>query len=232
MVERKGLESNVQSVLLNASENDCFSLDAITIPSSNANENEENLRLGFDPSNIVKGPPVYVRKQVYYQAYASTTFSIQQATNIIDWIGQKSDSDDCLPFAIKLIENSEIISIAEDNGEFGCGNILAKCLKKLDGYNVLVCVSRKVKGCFVTDMIACTQKHHMIKDAAEIAIELLHKQLTGLDLVHKDDEVPLIGERAQIERTGKINEGTAGIQPPTLDSAKKRMKKKPVVAKR
>jgi hypothetical protein len=228
MVERKDVENNV---LLNALEDEFFSLDGIT--NNNANEkNEESLRLGFDPSNVVKGPPVYVRKQVYYQAYASTTFSIQQATNIIDWIGQKSDSDDCLPFAIKLIENSEIISIAEDNGEFGCGNILAKCLKKLDGYNVLVCVSRKVKGCFVTDMIACTQKHHMIKEAAEKAIELLHKQLTGLDLEHKDDEGPTMGERATAEKRVKVNNVTTGIQPPTLDSAKKKMKKKPVVTRR
>ena len=154
----------------------------------NSQSNPSDL-LGFDPVNIVQGPPFYVRKQVYYQGWAATTWSIEQATNIIDYIGQKADSEDCLPFAVKLIQNNELISIAEDNGEFGCGNVLSRCLKKLDGFNVLVCVTRRVKGFFVADMVQ-TQKLHAVKEAGDRALELLHKQLTGSDLRKEEVEVP------------------------------------------
>lgn len=146
--------------------------------------------LGFDPQNIIEGPPVYIRRQLYYQAYASTTFSIEQATNLIDYIGTQVDSDDCLPFAVKLIENDEIIAVAEDNGEFGCGAVLSRCLKRLDGFNVLVCVARKVKGAFVADMVQ-SQKLHAVKEAADKALELLHKQLTGSDLGREENDINL-----------------------------------------
>ncbi len=146
--------------------------------------------LGFDPQNIIQGPPVYIRRQMYYQAYASTTFSIEQATNIIDFIGTQVDSDDCLPFAVKLIENNELISVAEDNGEFGCGAVLARCLKQLDGFNVLICVARRVKGAFVSDMVQ-SQKLHTVKEAANKALELLHKQLTGSDLAKSETNINL-----------------------------------------
>jgi hypothetical protein len=130
----------------------------------------------FDVNNIISSNPVYVRKQVYYQGHATTTYSIVQATNIIDYICKKYNSEDCAPFAVKIIEGGQIISVAEDNGEFLCGNILASALKKLEGYNVLVIVTRNVKGCFVTDMIQ-TQKRNYIKTAAEKAIELLFNHL-------------------------------------------------------
>lgn len=177
--------------------------------------------LGFDPANIVQGPPVYIRKQVYYQGYASTTWGIAQATNIIDFIGCKTDSDDCLPFAVKLIENNELISVAEDNGEFACGKVLEKTLKKLDGYNVLVCVARKVKGAFVVDMVQ-GQKLHAVKEAAEKALELLHKQLTGGDLI-KDREK---GVNDHGETNSSLKVAHTAAPPPSLEAMKDRMKRK------
>jgi|EP01033_Poteriospumella_lacustris_P011689 hypothetical protein len=139
----------------------------------------------FDPVNIISSNPVYVRKQVYYQGHAATTYSVNQATNIIDHICKKYNSEDCAPFALKIIEGGQIISVAEDNGEFTCGAILANALKKLEGYNVLVVVTRCVKGCFVTDMIQ-PQKRNYIKMAAEKAIELLFNHLQNPQPVVED----------------------------------------------
>lgn len=136
----------------------------------------ETTEAAFDTTNIISSKPIHVRKQVYYQGHASTTYSVNQATNIIDYICKKYNSEDCAPFALKIIEGGQIISVAEDNGEFLCGTILANALKKLEGYNVLVVVTRCVKGCFVTDMIQA-QKRNYIKVAAEKAIEELFNHL-------------------------------------------------------
>ena len=71
-----------------------------------------------------------------------------------------------------------MVSIAEDNGEFSGGAILAECLKKKEGYNILVCVSRSVSGCFVTDMVQ-SQKHRAVKEAASRALAKLFDRLTS-----------------------------------------------------
>lgn len=65
-----------------------------------------------------------------------------------------------------------------DNGEFACGEILKTCLTKVEGFNVLVCVSRHVDGMFVTDMVQA-QKHRAVKEAASKALELLKAHLTN-----------------------------------------------------
>jgi len=65
-----------------------------------------------------------------------------------------------------------------DNGEFACGDILKACLNKVEGFNVLVCVSRHVDGMFVTDMVQA-QKHRAVKEAASKALELLKEHLTN-----------------------------------------------------
>ncbi len=132
----------------------------------------------FDPSNLFTGPPVYVRKQFAYVGHASTTYSVEQAILIMDYIGQRSESDECLPFAVALVENGEMISISEDNGEFGCGEILATALKRVEGFNVLVCVSRHTSGCFVSDMFQ-GQKHRAVRDAAVKALDMLSSHLVG-----------------------------------------------------
>ena len=71
-----------------------------------------------------------------------------------------------------------MISIAEDNGEFSAGEILADCLKKKEGYNLLICVCSNVSGCFVTDMVQ-SQKYRAVKEAATRAIAKLFDRLTS-----------------------------------------------------
>lgn len=145
-------------------------------------EAEENIpieiTLGFDPSNIISGPPIYLRKQVYYQAHVVPTYSLSQALLIIKYLGEKFDSTDVLPYAIKIIENGQSVNVCNDNGEFACGDILLKSLKRLENFNTLICVTRKVRGCFVVEMLQ-TQKLHYIKEAADRAIEQLFQQLKG-----------------------------------------------------
>jgi hypothetical protein len=64
-------------------------------------------------ADIITGPPVYVRRQVYYTGHATTTYSVEQASTIIDFIGSKTGCDHCLPFAVRLVEAGEMIFIAE-----------------------------------------------------------------------------------------------------------------------
>lgn len=66
-------------------------------------------------AEVISGPPVYVRRKVYYTGHATTTYSIEQASTLIDFIGSKTGSEDCLPFAVRLVEGGEMISIAEGN---------------------------------------------------------------------------------------------------------------------
>ena len=80
----------------------------------------------------------------------------------------------------------------KDNGEFACGDILKTCLNKVEGFNVLVCVSQQVNGMFVTDMVQ-PQKHRAVKEAAAKALEILKERLTnasskpgGLSVLQRD----------------------------------------------
>ena len=125
--------------------------------------------------NIVMGDPVKVRK-VTYTGYCSSIHSVTNAVEILDYIGEKTDSDDILPFALRLVEVDEVIQIAEDNGEVACGELLSECLNQFEGYNILVCVSRKVEGFYVSDMIQ-NLKLRAIKDAASSALEIIFKSL-------------------------------------------------------
>ncbi len=67
-------------------------------------------------ADIITGPPVYVRRKVYYTGHATTTYSVEQASTIIDFIGSKTGCDHCLPFAVRLVEGGEMIFIAEGMG--------------------------------------------------------------------------------------------------------------------
>ena len=117
-------------------------------------------------------------------------------------------SEDCLPFAVSLIENGDLIAIAEDNGEFGCGSLLGSTLGKLEGHNILICVARKVRDSFVDDMIqgkincifvssgdSCItqnlclkgQKLNAVKEAAISVLELLRTRLDGFNSDEKKD---------------------------------------------
>lgn len=128
-------------------------------------------------SNVKTGSSVRIRK-VIYTGHASTIYSVDNAVSILDQVGQRSRSEDVLPFALRLVVGDDLIEIAEDNNEFSCGNALSKCLEKFEGFNVMVCVSRHVEGCFVSDMIQHL-KIHAVKEAAQNALDLLYNELKG-----------------------------------------------------
>lgn len=132
----------------------------------------------FDPSSIFSSQPVYLRKQVYYQGHACATYSVEHSNSVIEYIRRRFNSPDCIPYALRLVEGSQVIALNGDNGEFLSGVILSNALKKLEGYNVLVMVTRHVTGCFVVDMVQ-NQKRNFIKVAAEKAIEQLKLHLQG-----------------------------------------------------
>jgi hypothetical protein len=94
---------------------------------------------------------------------------------ILDYISENTDSEDVLPFAMRLVENGEVIQIAEDNGEVACGELLSNVLNQYEGYNMLVCVSRRVDGCFVSEMIQ-NFKLRVIKEAAVHALDNIFLQ--------------------------------------------------------
>ena len=50
--------------------------------------------------NIVSGVPVRLKK-VVYTGHASSIYSVDNAVEILDFISEKTDSEDVLPFALK-----------------------------------------------------------------------------------------------------------------------------------
>ena len=128
-------------------------------------------------SNVKTGSSVRIRK-VIYTGHASTIYSVDNAVSILDQVGQRTRSEDVLPFALRLVVGDDLIEIAEDNNEFSCGNALSKCLEKFEGLNVMVCVSRHVEGCFVSDMIQHL-KIRAVREAAQNALDLLYNELKG-----------------------------------------------------
>ena len=132
---------------------------------------------GFNQAPIFSSPEIKVGNgKVSFTGHATTIYSVDQAIEVLDWIGAKMDSEDCLAFAATLVENGELISIAEDNGEFGAGELLSEALNGLDGFNALVCVSRKCTGMFPSDMVQA-QKLRCIRAAGVTALELLYDHL-------------------------------------------------------
>ena len=124
--------------------------------------------------NIVSGVPVRLKK-VVYTGHASSIYSVDNAVEILDFISEKTDSEDVLPFALRLVENGEVIQIAEDNGEVACGELLSTVLNGYEGYNVLVCVSRQVEGCYVSEMVQHF-KLRCVKEAATSALDNIFLQ--------------------------------------------------------
>jgi hypothetical protein len=131
--------------------------------------------------NVFSSDPGYVDRgqNVSYTAHATTVYSTDQAIEILDIIGKETDSDDVLPFAMNLVDGAGVlVSVGEDNGEFGVGEMLGKCLQELDGFNALVCVSRKVAGVFVSDMLQ-PMKMRVMKEVVNGALGLLYQHLVS-----------------------------------------------------
>lgn len=145
--------------------------------------------MSFDPENIIQGPTV-ILKRCEYTGFAANVHSVENAITMLEFIGNSTGSTDCLPFAVSLIEEGKEVSIAEDNGEFGCGSLISKCLKKLDGYNVMVCVSRKVRDSFVHEMIQ-GQKHRLVKESVTAVVDLLLDKLTKQEVLISNNKSDL-----------------------------------------
>jgi len=145
----------------------------------------------IDISNIFSSDKIRLRRKCYYTAHATTIYSVEQAISILDYIGLSTNSEDCLPFSLRLVENGELIQIAEDNGEFGIGDLLADSLNDLDGYNLLICVSRKSADCTVHEMYQ-SQKRIVIKNAAKNAINKLYAHLSNGNKKRENDEMTVI----------------------------------------
>eukprot|EP00981_Chlorochromonas_danica_P015596 scaffold13610_cov159-Ochromonas_danica.AAC.9 len=151
--------------------------DSITTASVAQFKKKEKPVLSFDPQNIVSGPVVHACRQLSYQGHACTTSSLSQATDIIDYLALQHDSEDCMAFAIRLVEAGELLAIAQDNGDFlSSSSLVSHAIKRLDGFNTLICVTRKVKGVFVADMVSA-QRRMAVKQAAEKVADLLLSQL-------------------------------------------------------
>ena len=149
---------------------------------------------GIALEGVFSSQPFYAGQKLSYQAHATTTYSAEQAIDILDIIGKSLDSDDCLPFAMNLVDGSEVVSIGEDNGEFGAGDMLAKSLQDLDGFNTLVCVSRKVAGVYVTEM-SQPLKMKAMKAAVMESLGMLYQHLVKqeneremLDMMRKEQQ--------------------------------------------
>lgn len=154
---------------------------------------------GFNQTPVFSSPEVRLNSKVCFVGHATTVYSVEQAIEVLDWIGARVDSEDCLPFAVTLVENGELISLSEDNGEFASGELLSESLNGLDGFNALVCVSRKVSGMYPSDLVQA-QKLRCIRAAAVKALELLYDHLR-----------PGWKEGSDDPRTGE-HEGSAGAR--------------------
>ena len=155
-------------------------------------------------NNVFSSDEVSVNGKVSYRGHASCVYSVDQSIEILDTIGARYDSEDCLPFAITLVEGSELICLAEDNGEFSAGELLSTALTTLDGFNALVCVTRKVSGCYVSDMVQ-SQKRRAIQEAANGALHFLFEHLTA-----QRDEDPSVTDFSLLGRGGAGAGGGVG----------------------
>ena len=146
-----------------------------------------------------------VNKSVSYRGHAAAVYSIDQAVEFLDFIGIETGSDNYLPFSMSLVDgNGQYVSIAEDNGEFGGGEMLGRALQDLDGFNALVCVSRHVAGVYVAE-VAQNMKFKVIQDAATGALSLLYN-----DLVKKANEKELEETRLEHEKEIQMTRSLVG----------------------
>jgi hypothetical protein len=201
----------------------------------------------FSQKNIIHGPRVSL-KRCHYQGHClilpDAATAIDASIAAIDYIGKKYDSEDCIPFAVLILKfNEDNISLAEDNGEIGCGQVLASCLTDVQDTPVscMVCVTRYIEGAFVADMYQ-GQKHRVVREAASKAVRLLiesigNKADTSLNSAIEGESAVKINEAQgspkrplqytpendssmSIQITTKVKQLTFDISKPTDESIK------------
>jgi hypothetical protein len=106
-----------------------------------------------------------------------------------------------------VILGKEFIEIAEDNNEFACGELLARCLDNYEGYNIVVCVSRYVEGCFVSDSVQHI-KLRAVKEAAISALEILHNELISSPAVDEEGLINNNQNKIHHNQNEKISHNT------------------------
>ena len=154
-----------------------------------------------------------MNKNVTYRGHAFTCYSIDQAVEVLDFIGVETGSENYMPFAMSLVDGSgQFVSIAEDNGEFGAGEMLGRALQDLDGFNALVCVSRHVSGVYVAEG-AQHMKFKVMQDAATAALSLLYN-----DLVKKANEKEQEETRLEQEKEIHMTRSLVGDTSISLES--------------
>ena len=168
--------------------------------------------LNHSKGRILSTAPFSMNKSVSYRGHASAVYSVDQAVEFLDIIGLETGSEDYLPFAMILVDSAgEFVSIAEDNGEFSAGEMLARALQDLDGFNALICVSRHVQGVYVVES-AQHMKFKAIKQAATEALSLLYQELVKRANEKKQEE------KMQLEMQVPMSGSLVGDHSISLDS--------------
>lgn len=153
----------------------------------------------INSSEIFSGASIKINKKCFYVGHVCKVQDVEHAVEVLDSIGFYTESEDCLPFAIRIVEGDELIQIAEDNGEYASGEVLAEKLAKLRDYNVLICVSRKVSDCFIVDMLQ-GQNLVALKKAAMSAIDyFLEKSNETNQLTATEDESEIVNFNYSID---------------------------------
>lgn len=148
----------------------------------------------------------------FYRCHATTIYSVEQAIAILDYIGIETDSEDCLPFALRIVEGGELIVIAEDNGEFGFGDILTESLKYMEDYNVLICVSRKISDTCAHEMFQ-SRKSGIIKQASQEVMEILKNRITNNNNNNNRGEI-ILDDASVLSQMSVLNVIVPGSSPP------------------
>jgi hypothetical protein len=122
-------------------------------------------------------------QKVEYMAHACLVTGFEDAKEVMAHISLGYYSAHCAPYALRLVEETgEISEIYEDLGEFYAGNTLMAVIRSFDSLyksvdaSILVMITRKVSGCFVTDMIQ-NMKYNAIRTCAVKALTKLNKKM-------------------------------------------------------
>lgn len=146
-------------------------------------------------------------QKVEYMAHACVVTSFEDAKEVMAHISLGYYSAHCAPYALRLVgESGEISEVYEDLGEFYAGNTLIAVLRSFESLyksvdvSILVMMTRKVSGCFVTDMIQ-NMKYNAIRTCAVKALTKLNKKMFQQNKTkershhppHREPETPVAG---------------------------------------
>lgn len=140
----------------------------------------------IDEGRIITGKKVEFKKLAYtgHIVVFDESSTVDDALRYIKYLGTNFNSTDCIPFALSLLENNELVFLADDNGEFGCSDMLKELLTQQINVNatyknIMICVTRYIQGFFVVDMFQ-EVKLRLIKEAAKAVIEDLKAKVISV----------------------------------------------------